>query len=78
MSNQPDATSQTNQASQGESSEKPFDTVEVQSAYKDVTLFIRDAYFPHYNLYQVKISKWRLSYPLEIHAPGESQVLWYL
>ena len=32
-----------------------FDTPEIQKMYRDITIYVKDTYFPHYNLYQVKM-----------------------
>jgi len=30
-----------------------FEIPEIHKQYRDITIYIKDTYFPHYNLYQV-------------------------
>ncbi len=44
------------------------DLPEIKGLYRDVTVYIRDNFFPHYNLYQVIFHHFCLLKCKEIHA----------
>ena len=49
----PNPQSPPNESTPTAAPEVSLNTPEVQKLYRETTVYIRDAYFPHYNLYQV-------------------------